>query len=131
MTLIALLVTAIVFGGMVLYSFGFAPFVFTHLEAADAGKMLRSAFPWYYMFLMITGAASAFALIFVDTLGAQLMLLVVLIAMVAHFVLMPRINAARDQGEAGKSLFDWLHRASVGLNFVQLGLIGWVLARFV
>ncbi|MEM0976516.1 MAG: DUF4149 domain-containing protein [Pseudomonadota bacterium] len=131
MTVIALFATAIVFGGMILYSFGFAPFVFTQLEAPAAGLMLRRAFPWYYMFSMGAGAASAFALIFVDTFGAQLMLAVVLIAMVAHFILMPRINAARDQGASAKSRFDWLHRASVALNFVQLGLIGWVLARFV
>ncbi|MEO1562407.1 MAG: DUF4149 domain-containing protein [Pseudomonadota bacterium] len=131
MTIVALLVTATVFGGMVLYSFGFAPFVFTQLEAQAAGLMLRRAFPWYYIFSMVAGAASAFSLIFVDTIGAQIMLAVVLIAMVAHFVLMPRINAARDQGASGKQRFDWLHRTSVALNFVQLALIGWVLARFV
>ena len=38
----ALLITAILFGGIVLYSFGFAAFLFSHLPASDAGTILKS-----------------------------------------------------------------------------------------
>jgi hypothetical protein len=37
MTYLALLATALLFGGMVLYSFGFAAFLFSALPAEQAG----------------------------------------------------------------------------------------------
>jgi hypothetical protein len=43
----ALIVAAILFDGMVLYSFGFAAFLFTSPPAADAGALLRRAFPHF------------------------------------------------------------------------------------
>jgi len=44
-----MLMTAILFGGMVLYSFGFAAFLFSHLPAQEAGSILRKAFPVFYL----------------------------------------------------------------------------------
>ena len=44
MTEAALLVTALLFGGTVLYSFGFAAFVFNALPADVAGPLIRRAF---------------------------------------------------------------------------------------
>lgn len=37
-----------------LYSFGFAPMVFSALPAEDAGRFIRAAFPWYYLFVIAT-----------------------------------------------------------------------------
>lgn len=51
----AVLTTALLFGGMVLYSFGFAAFVFSALPAPVAGATLRRAFPLFYAFVMIAG----------------------------------------------------------------------------
>ena len=45
LTVVAMLITAILFGGMVLYSFGFAAFLFSYLPAQEAGSILRKAFP--------------------------------------------------------------------------------------
>lgn len=42
---LALIMTALLFGGMVLYSFGFAAFLFSAMPAAAAGPVLRQAFP--------------------------------------------------------------------------------------
>jgi hypothetical protein len=42
---LAVLITALLFGGMTLYSFGFAAFLFSALPAATAGSALRRAFP--------------------------------------------------------------------------------------
>ena len=44
---LAVLSTALLFGGMTLYSFGFAAFLFTALPAKTAGEALRRAFPWF------------------------------------------------------------------------------------
>ena len=49
---LALLTTALLFGGMVLYSFGFAAFLFTALPAETAGPTIRRAFPHFYLFVM-------------------------------------------------------------------------------
>ena len=45
MTTMALLVTALLFGGTVLYAFGFAAFRFSALPAEIAGPTIRRAFP--------------------------------------------------------------------------------------
>lgn len=45
MLTLALLATALLFGGMTLYSFGFAAFLFTALPPETAGAALRRAFP--------------------------------------------------------------------------------------
>ena len=39
LTLTVLLLSAFLFGGMLLYSFGFAAFLFSHLPADDAGAI--------------------------------------------------------------------------------------------
>jgi hypothetical protein len=55
----ALLTTALLFGGMVLYSFGFAAFLFTALPPDVAGPTIRRAFPPFYLFVMGSSAAAA------------------------------------------------------------------------
>jgi hypothetical protein len=40
----ALLLVSILFGGMMLYSFGFAPMVFSALPAEDASRFIRAGF---------------------------------------------------------------------------------------
>ena len=55
----ALLATSLLFGGMVLYSFGFAAFLFTALPANVAGPTIRRAFPHLDMFMMLSAAAAA------------------------------------------------------------------------
>ena len=134
MEILALALTATLFGGMVLYSFGFAPFLFRELSPDRAGPLIRAAFPHYYLFVILGALAAGLALIPVDGLAVALMGWVAALGVLSRQVLMPMINAARDAelaGEApGKSRFAALHGASVAVNFVQLGLIGWVLARF-
>ena len=57
LTVVAMLMTAILFGGMVLYSFGFAAFLFSHLPAQEAGSILRKAFP-VFLFVVYCGSAA-------------------------------------------------------------------------
>ncbi len=128
MTLAALFLTALLFGGMVLYSFGLAPLVFSQLPATTAGKVLRAAFPRYYLFVIVAAIAASVPLTRLDPLAAGLMTATALIGIVARQILMPRINVASDTGARGR--FKALHGVSVALNFVQLAAVAWVLARF-
>jgi Domain of unknown function (DUF4149) len=91
-----LLLSALLFGGMTLYSFGFAPLLFTSLPVDQAGALLRKAFPHYYLFVFVTSAASAASFFLRDPWSAGLMLSVALFAMLARQGLLPLINAARD-----------------------------------
>jgi hypothetical protein len=132
--ILALLSTAALFGGMLAYSFGFAPIMFKTLPPDAAGRTLRQAFPWYYLAVIALAAASAALLFALDPLSAAIMAAVAAVAVYARQGLMPMINAARDRQLGGdvaaKTTFGRLHGASVLLNFAQLGGIVWVLARF-
>ena len=123
----ALLATSLLFGGMTLYSFGFAPLVFSAMPADAAGKLLRRAFPHYYVFVFVTALVAALALLPRDMLAAGLMAATALIAVIARQVLMPAINSARDTG--AKRRFGALHGLSVALNMLQLAAVVTVLVR--
>ena len=51
MEAIALLINSLLFGGMTLYSFGFAAFVFSTLPPDLSRKTIRLAFPHFYFFV--------------------------------------------------------------------------------
>ena len=127
MKIAALLSTSLLFGGMTLYSFGFAPMVFSALKADVAGGLLRKAFPHYYLFVLITATAAAVALAELDGFSAALMAGTALVALIARQFLMPAINNARDSGAKGR--FNRLHGLSVALNMVQLAAVVLVLVR--
>ncbi|NBB97780.1 MAG: DUF4149 domain-containing protein [Alphaproteobacteria bacterium] len=128
MTLLALLTTALLFGGMVLYSFGFAAFLFTALPADVAGPTIRRAFPHFYLFVIVTAVIAAGLVWQADPFSAALLTFIAASTIPTRQVLMPAINAATDTGS--KSRFKWLHGASVIITLMHIGLSGWVLARF-
>ena len=107
---LAILVTALLFGGMTLYSFGFAAFLFKALPAPSAGATLRLAFPWFYLFVVATAA-------------------VALTTIPVRQLLMPAINRATDSDD--RLRFKWLHGASVLVTLSHIALTGWILARIV
>jgi Domain of unknown function (DUF4149) len=127
MKIAALLSTALLFGGMTLYSFGFAPMVFSALKADVAGGLLRKAFPHYYVFVLVTAVVAAATLFPLDAFSAALMVGTAFVALIARQLLMPAINSARDSG--AKSRFNQLHGLSVVLNMVQLAAVVWALVR--
>ncbi|MGD1989265.1 MAG: DUF4149 domain-containing protein [Pseudomonadales bacterium] len=114
-------------GGMLFFPTVVAPTVFKTLPEADAGAFLRALFPRYYGFLILgTGAATlAFGL---GAPSAALLTGSVTISTAAVlFLLVPKINALRDQqlagdAEAGRA-FDRSHRLSVAINFGQIALL--------
>ncbi len=128
MLTLALLATALLFGGMVLYSFGFAAFLLNALPPDVARPTIRRAFPHFYLFV-IGVAGGATALLWpADPLGAGLMALISLTTVPARQVLMPAINRATDAG--AKAQFKRLHGLSVLITLVHIGIAGYVLARF-
>ena len=113
-TEIALLATALLFGGMVLYSFGFAAFVLRALPAATAGPLIRRAFPHFYVFVLAASALAAVTAFRTDSLSAAILAVIALTTVFARQVLMPAINRATDAGAAGR--FKVLHSLSVGIT---------------
>ncbi len=124
----ALLVTALLFGGMVLFSSGFAAFLFKALPPAAAGKALRQAFPHFYLFVLATSAAGSALLLAHDALSTALLAAIFLSTLPTRQLLMPAINAATDAG--ARRRFQILHGASVAITLAHIVASGYVLARF-
>lgn len=124
----ALLATSLLFGGMVLYSFGFAAFLFTALPANVAGPTIRRAFPHFYMFVMLSAAAAAGLVWAYDAVAAGLLALIAVTTLPARQMLMPAINRATDAG--AKVRFKWLHGLSVAITLVHITLAGLAITRF-
>ncbi|MGR3272287.1 DUF4149 domain-containing protein [Thalassococcus profundi] len=129
MTVLALLVTALLFGGMVLYSFGFAAFLFNALQPDEAGRLLRRACPHFYLFVLGASALAAALRFPGDLIGAALLAAVAVTVIPARQVLMPAINAASDAGD--KRRFGLLYGGSVMLTLTHIALSAWALARFI
>ncbi len=127
MTTAALLVTALLFGGMVLYSFGFAAFLFQALPGDLAGRTIRRAFPHFYLFVMATAGLGALLLLPQDPVLGGLLALIALSTWPTRQLLMPAINAATDRG--ARRRFQVLHSLSVAITLGHIALAGWVLAR--
>lgn len=128
MVTLALLVTALLFGGMVLYAFGFAAFLFTALPAPQAGPVIRRAFPHFYLFVLATAAVAAALLAMQDAVSALILGAVAITVIPVRQVLMPAINAATDAGDRRR--FAVLHGLSVAVTLAHIGAAGVVLARF-
>ena len=121
----AVLSTALLFGGMTLYSFGFAAFLFTALPAKTAGEALRRAFPWFYVFVIVTSAAAALLWWPHDAVFAAVMAAVAVTTVPVRQALMPAINRATDAGL--RQRFKWLHGLSVVVTLGHIAATGWLL----
>ena len=125
----ALLVTAILFGGMALFSFGFAAFLFTALPVDVARLTIRKAFPHFYLFVICAAALSAVFIGQRDLYATGVMIGVAATTVPARQILMPSINQATDVGD--KRRFNRLHSLSVVVTLLHLIGTGWVLTRFI
>lgn len=127
MLILATLITALLFGGMVLYSFGFAAFLFTALPPEVAGRTIRRAFPMFYLFVLGCSGAAAVVLWAGHLPGAGLLALVAFTVLPTRQLLMPAINHATDTG--AKARFKALHGLSVAITLGHIALTGTVVAR--
>ncbi|MDG0857640.1 DUF4149 domain-containing protein [Roseateles puraquae] len=123
---LALLTTALLFGGMTLYAFGFAAVLFKTLPMPSARAVLRGAFPWFYLFVIGTAALAAALWWPLHPGRAAVLAAVALSTVPVRQLLMPAINRATDAGDRRR--FAWLHGLSVGVTLAHIAACGWLLA---
>lgn len=129
MQVVALLFTSLLFGGAVLFSFGFAAFLLSTLPTDVARSSIRRAFPHFYLFVLLSAGLAALFLWPSDRVGAALMGVIAVTVIPARQALMPAINRATDTGQTSR--FKALHGVSVLIGLIHIGINGYVLARFV
>lgn len=133
LNILALFAVAILLGGMIFFAAVMAPLVFTRLPAQQSGSFIRAVFPVYYLYVLCGSLVAALTL--APRWEAAGMAGVALLTVWLRQWLMPRINTASDAARAGdvraQKWFDRSHRFSVIVNFLQIVVVGVVLARFV
>lgn len=121
----SLLVVAMLFGGMFLFSGGFAAFLFRYLPPQEARVLIRKAFPPFYLFVIISSGLAMALSWKSDSFSAAWMAFVMLTTVAARQLLMPAINRATDSGN--RKRFLWLHGFSVLLTLGHIVLAAVVL----
>jgi hypothetical protein len=126
------LLLGLLLGGMAFFSFVFSPLVFVKLPIETAGPFIRAVFPWYFLVVAVLFALAAATLAPLYPGLAVLAACMAILGGLNRQVLMPRINTHRDRMIAGDTAagprFDRLHRASVGINLMQLAAAALALA---
>ncbi len=123
----SLLVMSLLFGGMLLFSAGFAAFLFRYLPPQDARMLIRKAFPLFYLFVIVVSGFATALCWRSDSFSAAWMAFVMLTTVAARQLLMPAINRATDLGY--RKRFLWLHGFSVLLTLGHIILAAVVLVR--
>ncbi len=118
----ALLTSALLFGGMLLFSASFAAFLFKVLPIAEARSLIRKAFPHFYLFVIVTSATAALLVLGSDStnnfISAVMLAMIAATTYPTRQVLMPAINAAADSQL--KSRFVLLHSLSVVITLAHI-----------
>jgi hypothetical protein len=125
----SLLVVSLLFGGMFLFSAGFAGFLFRYLPPRDARMLIRKAFPPFYLFVIVSSGLAMVLSWRSDSFSAAWMAFVMLTTVAARQLLMPAINRATDLGY--RKRFLWLHGFSVLLALGHIVLAAVVLVHTV
>lgn len=121
----ALLISALLFGGMLLFAASFAAFLFKALPPAEARILIRKAFPPFYIFVIVTSGIAALLAIPSSVLSASILGLIALSTIPTRQMLMPAINAATDAKQ--KQRFLVLHGLSVVITLVHIGASGFAI----
>ena len=121
----ALLASALLFGGMLLFAASFAAFLFKTLPPAEARVLIRKAFPPFYIFVIVVSGIAAVLAFPSSVLSAIILGLTALSTIPTRQMLMPAINAASDAKQ--KQRFLVLHGLSVVITLVHIGVTGFVI----
>lgn len=125
----SLLVVSLLFGGMFAFSAGFAAFLFRYLPPQDARRLIRKAFPPFYLFVIVLSGLAMVLSWRSDSFSAAWMAFVMLTTVAARQLLMPAINRATDLGY--RKRFLWLHGFSVLLTLGHIVLAAVILVHIV
>jgi hypothetical protein len=123
----AMLAVGLLFGGMTLFSMGFAAILFVSLPTNDARHVIRRAFPPFYVWVVFTSAGAGLLLWGIDHLSAWLMITIAISTIPNRQILMPAVNAASDAGD--KKAFARLHGLSVMITLIHILMSAIVLVR--
>lgn len=123
----AVLVTAWLFGGMLLFAAGFAAFLFQAMPVAEARLLIRKAFPPFYLFVIGAAVLAIPPLATIDRLDALIMAGIAITTIPTRQLLMPAINRATDRGD--RKRFGMLHGVSVLITLIHIAGAGVVLVR--
>jgi hypothetical protein len=115
-------------GAIVFQSFFVAPVLFRQVSGPDASRVLRALFPRFYWLGLGCGAAMVAGILAAGLAGPAAggtgwllpATALMLLAEALSLWLVPRINAARDAGDAGAARFRSLHALSVALTLAVL-----------
>ena len=120
LTQLSILLSSIVLGIMLFFSFVIAPITFKSLNEDNARVFIRKIFPYYYNVNLTLCLIATLFFVFVETysLNVYLILSTTILFGISSFVLMPLINKFRDNQEDRK--FKYLHMTSVIINFIQI-----------
>ncbi|MEM1286384.1 MAG: DUF4149 domain-containing protein [Pseudomonadota bacterium] len=131
----ALFFIGLTVGAMGFFGAGVATVVFRVLGEEKAGPVIRAIFPIYYLVLAITTGLAALAGFLINVAAGLVLAVIAGGFLFARQVMMPRINALRDEikrgSTAAKGPFDMMHAWSVRMNMLQLivlVLVFWFLA---
>ena len=124
----------IILGFMIFFPTVVAPTIFKILDDKNSGIFLRSFFPKYYLFGIISGSFGLIISMYLRDLISVLTLILIITGFIfSRQVLMPSINQARDKinnkNLIYKVKFERLHMISVIINFLQIILCIFLLSN--
>ena len=116
-----ILITAAILSFMIFFPIVVATSVFKVLDEKQSSKFLRIFFPKYYLFGLVLSLLGLIISMF-EKNNFSLIIFVILILgfLFSRQFLMPIINKSKDDNNEKK--FKTLHRFSVLINFIQMGL---------
>jgi hypothetical protein len=124
LSLLAIVLSAALFGGMLFFAGVMAPLVHAKLPKPTAGEFLREVFPIYYLAGMVTAFIGTAVAARPNPIAAVALGLVGLAFLYALLLLLPRINRAQESPEPeDQARFRRLHRQSVLITIVQIAVV--------
>jgi hypothetical protein len=123
----ALLTTAFLFGGMLLFAGSFAAFLFKVMPIADARILIRKAFPFFYLYVIAASTAAAVLTAQQDMISSAVLAVIALTTIPTRQILMPAINKATDSDDWVR--FMGLHGLSVVVTLAHIVASAVVLVR--
>jgi hypothetical protein len=118
MEFISILLTAFLFGGMLLFSLGFGTLAFKFLEIATARQFIRSTFPFFYFYVFSISAVTSVILYFQNFDAFVLMIIIAITTIPTAFFLMPAINFSADNKLRRR--FIVLHSLSIFITLIHI-----------
>ena len=113
-------IAGMVVGVILLQTIVFAPTIFTTLDFASAGKVLRALFPKFFRMLSLFGVLTIISLSLDEgaSLPRYIIATLTIIFPLTCALLIPMTNSATDRGDQKK--FKQLHKISVILTMLVL-----------